>query len=148
MQNDLLSIIDTRDTSINSELNTLLVNAQKTLKLQDYYTVYLENYCSWNGNDKYTFCSPRQTEFWFNPVEVWGLNGTGVESLFPKELTDGLNTYKDVAKYMFIIYVIALAATIIELLVGITAMFSRWGSFFTTFIAAVSRAVVPFLDIC
>ena len=55
--------------------------------------------------------SPRQAEFWFNPVEVWGLNGTNAESLFPKELKDGLNTYKHVSKYMFIVYVIALVAT-------------------------------------
>jgi SUR7/PalI family len=115
------------------------VDAQKTLKIQDYYTVYLWNYCSWNGNDKYSFCSPRQSEFWFNPVEVWGLNGTNAESLFPKELKDGLNTYKNVAKYMFIVYVIALVATAIELLIGMSAMFSRWGSFVTTFFAAVSR---------
>jgi len=145
-QNDLLSIInprdtisgiDTRDRSVNSELNTLLVDAQKTLKIQDYYTVYLWNYCSWNGNDKYSFCSPRKAEFWFNPVEVWGLNGTNAESLLPKELKDGLNTYKDVAKYMFIVYVIAMVATIVELLIGISAMFSRWGSFVTTFFAAI-----------
>jgi hypothetical protein len=155
-QNDLLSIInprdtisgiDTRDTSVNSELNTLLVDAQKTLKIQDYYTVYLWNYCSWNGNDKYSFCSPRKAEFWFNPVEVWGLNGTNAESLLPKELKDGLNTYKDVAKYMFIVYVIALVATIVELLIGISAMFSRWGSFVTTFFAAVRRPPVHFHDI-
>lgn len=146
-QNDLLSIINTRDTtaavsardtSVNSELNTLLVDAQKALKIQDYYTVYLWNYCSWNGNDKYSFCSPRKSEFWFNPVEVWGLNGTGAENLFPKELKDGLDTYKNVSKYMFIVYVIALVATIVELLIGVSAMFSRWGSFVTTFFAVIA----------
>jgi hypothetical protein len=55
----------------------------------------------------------------------------------PKELEDGLNTYKNVAKYMFVVYVIALVATAVELLIGISAMFSRWGSFVTTFFAAV-----------
>lgn len=107
--------------------------------------MYLWNYCSWNGNDRYSYCSPRQAEFWFNPVEVWGLNGTNVESLFPKELKDGLNTYRDVAKYMFVVYVIALVATSVELLIGISAIFSRWGSFVTTFFAAVSRLPVPLL---
>jgi SUR7/PalI family len=106
--------------------------------------VYLWNYCSWNGNDKYSFCSPRKSEFWFNPVEVWGLNGTGAENLFPKELKDGLDTYKDVSKYMFIVYVIALVATIVELLIGVSAMFSRWGSFVTTFFAVVRRLPIHF----
>ena len=101
--------------------------------------MYLWNYCSWNGNNKYSFCSPRKEEFWFNPVEVWGLNGTGAENLFPKGLKDGLDTYKNVSKYMFIVYVIALVATIVELLIGVSAMFSRWGSFVTTFFAAVRR---------
>jgi hypothetical protein len=77
-------------------------------------------------------------------VEVWGLNGTGVESLFPKELKDGLNTYKNVSKYMFIVYVIALVATAVELLIGVSAMFSRWGSFVTTFFAAVRRLPIHF----
>jgi hypothetical protein len=70
-------------------------------------------------------------------VEVWGLNGTNAESLLPKDLKDGLNTYKHVAKYMFVVYVIALVATAVELVIGISAMFSRWGSFVTTFFAAV-----------
>ena len=77
-------------------------------------------------------------------MEVWGLNGTGVENLFPKDLKDGLNTYKNVSKYMFIVYVIALVAAVVELLVGVSAMFSRWGSFVTTFFAAVRRLPIHF----
>jgi uncharacterized membrane protein YcgQ (UPF0703/DUF1980 family) len=76
-------------------------------------------------------------------VEVWGLNGTGVENVFPKELKDALDTYKNVSKYMFIVYV-ALVATVVELLIGISAMFSRWGSFVTTFFAAVRRLPTHF----
>jgi len=77
-------------------------------------------------------------------VEVWGLNGTGVENVFPKELKDALDTYKNVSKYMFIVYVVALVATVVELLIGISAMFSRWGSFVTTFFAAVRRLPIHF----
>jgi hypothetical protein len=76
------------------------------------------------------------------------LNGTNAESLLPKELKDGLNTYKNVAKYMFIVYVIALVATIVELLIGISAMFSRWGSFVTTFFAAVRRSPLHLHGTC
>lgn len=70
------------------------------------------------------------------------MNGTNVESLLPNDLKDGLNTYKNVAKYMFVVYVIALVATAVELLISISAMFSRWGSFVTTFFAAVRRLSV------
>lgn len=43
---------------------------------------------------------------------------------------------------MFVVYVIALVATAVELLISISAMFSRWGSFVTTFFAAVRRLSV------
>ena len=39
---------------------------------------------------------------------------------------------------MFALYVLALVSTIFTLVVGISAVFSRWGSFFTTFFAAAS----------
>ncbi len=147
--NDLLDIIDLsstssnlnlakRDTNTTSELASLLAEAQKELTLKDYYTIYMWNYCSWSGDEKYSYCSPKKAEFWFYPVEVWGLNNTaGIETLIPTDLKDALNTYQTVSKYMFIIYVIALVATAVELLIGISAIFSRWGSFFTTFFAMV-----------
>ena len=39
---------------------------------------------------------------------------------------------------MFALYVLALVCTILTLVVGVSAVFSRWGSFFTTFFAAGS----------
>jgi hypothetical protein len=126
-------------TGINTSsiLTAALSQARQDLHLKEYYTVYLWNYCAWTGADKYSFCSPKQAEFWFNPVEVWGLNNTGVENVFPKQLQHGLNIYHDVSKWMFIVYVIALIATVLEILVGISAIFSRWGSFATTFFSTV-----------
>lgn len=148
---NLLDIIDATTTSSSlatratatsdSSLESLLAQAQSELKVKDYYTIYLWNYCAWNGNDKYSYCSPKQSEFWFNPIEVWGLNGTGVESLLPTDLKDSLKTYEAVSKAMFIVYVAALIASVISLLIGITAMFSRWGSFCTTIFAWVSWAL-------
>jgi len=124
----------------NKYLTDGLLAAKKDLNLKDYYTVALWNYCSgdWkDGNIKYDYCSPHKNEYWFNPVDVWGLNNTGVENLFPKELRDGLKVYKTVSKWMFIAYAVAFFATIAELVVGISAIFSRWGSFATTIVAGV-----------
>jgi len=146
--NELLDIIDISSTLNNlnlakrdtdSELTSLLAEAQKDLKIKDFYTIYLWNYCSWNGDEKYSYCSPGKAEFWFNPIDVWGLNDTaGIETLIPTDLKDALKTYQTVSKYMFVVYVIALVATAVELLIGISAIFSRWGSFFTTFFAVVA----------
>lgn len=122
----------------NDVLNQALNQAKAAANVKDFYTLYLWNYCSWDGSEKYSFCSPREAYFAFDPVEVWGLQNTGVENVFPKQLTDGLRVYKAVSKWMFIAYIVALVATVIELLVGISAVFSRWGSFVTTFFASVS----------
>lgn len=125
----------------NKLLTEGLQQAKQDLHLQDFYAVSLWNYCSGNYTNHqwhYTFCSPRQSEYWFNPVEVWGLNNTGVENLFPKELQDGLKVYQTVSKWMFIAYAVAFFTTITEVVVGVTAIFSRWGSFATTIISSVS----------
>jgi len=125
----------------NKYLTDGLLQAKKDLNLKDYYTVALWNYCSgdWkDGKIDYTFCSEKKRYFWFNPVEVWKLNDTGVENLFPKELTNGLKLYKKVAHWMFVTYAIAFFLTLTEVVVGFTAIFSRWGSFATTIIASIA----------
>lgn len=116
------------------------------LNISDFYHISLWNYCegdfgsnSTGGTvDNVKFCSPHTNEFWFNPVEVWKLNNTGIDKLFSKELQSGLDTYKTVAKWMFIAYVVALISTIVEILVGFLALFSRLGSVVTTIVSSIS----------
>ncbi|KAI4255444.1 MAG: hypothetical protein L6R42_006740 [Xanthoria sp. 1 TBL-2021] len=115
--------------------------AKDALDIKDFYHVSLWNYCAGDfdkGQDKVTYCSPRKNQFWFNPVEVWGLNNTGVEKLFSDELRSGLNAYQKATKWMFIAYVVAVVATIVEIFVGIFALFSRLGSLATTIVSTVS----------
>lgn len=127
-------------------LNLTTSVAKAALDVKDFYHISLWNYCSGdfhtNGSgsvsDHVTYCSPHTNEFWFNPVDVWGLNNTGIDQLFSKELRDGLNTYRVVAKWMFIAYIVALISTIAEILVGILALFSRLGSLATTIVSSVS----------
>lgn len=108
--------------------------------MQEYYTIYLRNYCGWNGDDKYSNCTDPKSYFWFNPIRIWGLDNAGVpvDEYLPDSLTGGLDSYHAASKAMFVLYCAALAATSFTLLVGISAIFSRWGSLFTTFFAAVS----------
>lgn len=66
--------------------------------LKDIYTVGLMNYCDGDKNStggyKVTYCSERKAAFWFNPVDVWGLNNTAAEgmsenrNLPPRRMTD------------------------------------------------------------
>jgi hypothetical protein len=113
--------------------------------LKDFYDIGLWNYCYGNktshGDYEITHCTARQSEFYFDPITVWHLNDTtvdGVKPVLPSKLQDGINTYRTVAKWMFIGYCIAAGATVVELLVGLLAIFSRLGSLLTSLVSAIS----------
>jgi len=120
--------------------------AKTALNISDFYHVSLWNYCSGSfgsnstggTSDNVNFCSPHETYFWFNPVDVWNLNNTATDQFFSSELKAGLNTYRITAKWMAICYIVAVISTIVEILVGFTALFSRLGSLATTIISSVS----------
>ena len=141
-------VVDPRNLSLpqNALTNAVIGEAtnavRESLNVYDFYHVSLWNYCAGNftssGGDNVTFCSPHTNEFWFNPVEVWGLNNTNIDQFFSKELRDGLNAYETAARWMFISYIVALVATILEILVGFSALFSRLGSLATTIVSTVS----------
>lgn len=125
----------------SSDLSSLLNQAKNALQLKDFYDVGLFGYCDGNvtkNNFDTTYCSKAKAAFWFNPVEVWGLNGTGVENVLPKNLQNDLNMYKAVSKWMFVAYIVAFASTVLELLVGLTAICGRLGSCITTLVSSVS----------
>ncbi|KAJ9220947.1 hypothetical protein DTO207G8_2643 [Paecilomyces variotii] len=135
----LSSALGASDTSSN--LSSLLNEAEKELNLKDFYDIGLFGYCDGdvtNDEFKTTNCSKAKAGFWFNPVQVWNLNGTGIEDILPDSLQKELNTYKAVTKWMFIAYIIAFAATVVELVVGLTAICSRLGSCITSLVSTVS----------
>lgn len=130
--------------NVDDKLRTFLdelTSSEKSSNLSDVYQVYLWNYCQGsdkNGTVSLTKCSSKQARFWFNPVEVWGLNGTGVTDLVPNELEKGLNIYQKVANWMFVAYAIAFFTTLSSIVVGLLAICSRWGSCCTTIVSAAS----------
>ncbi|KAF1958760.1 hypothetical protein CC80DRAFT_408478 [Byssothecium circinans] len=127
---------------IDNDLLKALQGAAKTDKLQDFYKVGFWGYCEGeidsNGKENIKTCSERKNYFWFNPVEVWKLGDTPAQKLFPEDMQKGLETYHKVSRWMFTAFMIAVASTVVEILVGIAALFSRWGSFVTTIVSTVS----------
>ncbi|KAL4960138.1 SUR7/PalI family-domain-containing protein [Aspergillus stella-maris] len=123
----------------DGDISTALDEVQKYFNIPDFYNIGLFGYCQGNvtSNDEYkvTNCSSPDAQFWFNPTEIWNLDRLGLENAIPDDLQDALNVYKNVSKWMSIAYIIAFAATGLEILLGITAIFSRWGSCITTLIA-------------
>lgn len=110
--------------------------------MTDYYTIYLRGYCAWNGNDNYAFCSPPTTTkaFFFDPIKVWGLDKTGynLDQLLPDDFRNGLLAYQKGSTAMYYLFALTLAFDIATALIGISAMFSRWGSLFTTIFADIA----------
>ncbi|KIX00446.1 uncharacterized protein Z518_10585 [Rhinocladiella mackenziei CBS 650.93] len=125
-------------------LGGALEAAKQSLGMKDYYTIYLRSYCSWNGDDTYANCTDPEAYFWFNPINIWGLNNTGVpvDDYLPQTFRDGLDAYHAASKALFYLYVFALSAACVTILVGFSAIFSRWGSFFTTFCASAMAILI------
>lgn len=128
-----------------TEAEDLLADLQKaetSSNIRDFYDIGFLGYCAGNKTSKgdyvVDYCSHAKSMFWFDPVTVWGLNGTGAEALLPDTLKDGLKAYEKASKWMFVAYMIAFAAAVVEILVSFSAFFSRIGSLITSLISGVS----------
>lgn len=130
-----------KDPPLRAFINNL-VSSSRSNNLADIYEIYLRNYCSGSKNSTggavLTTCSPAKSDFWFDPITIWGLNGTGVAADFPTALQDGLNVYQKVSKWMFVAYVVAIIATAANVVLGIFAICSRWGSCVTSIAASIA----------
>lgn len=104
----------------------------------DIYQIYIWNHCSSKADGTDFSCSPRRASYWFNPIEVWGLEGTEVQEHFPQRLQDGLNAYRKVAGWMFGCYAAAACITAAEIILGLLGICSRMGSLATTIVSGVT----------
>lgn len=135
------ALSDAGVTVSDGDITAALEQVQKQFDIKDFYNVGLWGYCEGNINDnKFNIsdCSKPKAEFWFNPIEVWNLKETGLENGLPSGMRKSLNLYKNVSKWMFIAYIVAFVATVVELVVGIFAICSRWGSCVTTLVSGVA----------
>lgn len=137
--------------NINNDLLNALTGAASSKELKDFYQVGLWSYCSGENKDgveKITYCSSSKTQFWFNPIDEWGLQNTSVQNVLGDDLQKGLNTYKKVAGWMNWAFIIATILTAAEFVVGFFAIFSRWGSLVTTILSTVSSPDIQISTTC
>lgn len=157
--------MDISSTSTLDNTNTLALALQEVENnLADVYEIHLWNYCSSDKRDgDITYCSKRQADYAFNPIAVFGLNKTTPtstssssgalqsleskvtgsinseeETLLGKGAKDALDVYRKASKAMFVLYAVSFWTTLATIILGITAIFSRWGSFLTWIFAVVS----------
>lgn len=124
---------------INNDFLNALRGSSSAGELQDFYQVGLWSYCEGKKDSKgvetISKCSARKFQFYFDPVEVWGLKNTSVQEVLGDKFTKGMNTYKKVAGWMNWAFVITIVLTAVEFVIGFFAIFSRWGSLVTTIIS-------------
>lgn len=128
----------------NNLLHALQAVAGNGGPLKDFYTVGLWNYCEGDqdkdGKETITYCSPRKANFWFNPMAVWNIDNSS--AVFGGDMEKGINAYHKVAGWMYSSYIIAIILTAAEFLVGLAAIFSRWGSLVTTVVSTAQTVFV------
>ncbi|KAJ6021773.1 hypothetical protein N7540_007277 [Penicillium herquei] len=130
-------------TSVNAteveDLVDQLASNQADSLVKEFYDIGLWGYCDGDirsGDFDTTHCSKPKSEFYFDPLSVWGLeNSTAVKDELPSDYNKDMKIYKAVSKWMFIAYIVAFILTIVEILVGFFAICSRWGSCVTTLFA-------------
>jgi len=146
-------------------LTLALEEAKANNELASVYQIHLWNYCSANSSiGTIDFCSDRHSNYYFNPVEVWGLNATATTSGAASTSTDSniieseissvenntkalenkvlgksgreaLDAYEHVAKWMFIAYEVSFYTTLATIICGLLAIWSRIGSFLTWYVS-------------
>ena len=144
----------------DSDLAASLQNAKKLVGLAEVYNINLWNYCSSNKSSGVVdYCSGRTSEFYFDPIQVWGLNSTQVQEATgsanlmqtveqkEQDLEDqilgtggkkALEAYKTASKWMWIAYQVSLWTTLATIILSIFAIFSRIGSLLTWILSVIS----------
>lgn len=173
-----LSVADAGALADSTTLTAALSLAQDQGLLHDRYQIHLWNYCTQDDNDGVSTsrqCTPRSGDFYFNPVEVWGLNATtaaastatptvagnnAVQSkiaelqgnaeeleneLLGESGEKALDAYRKVSRWMFIAYAVSFWTSLATIVLGILAIFSRWGSLLTWIAALVSRPLPVYI---
>lgn len=113
--------------------------------IKDWYTIGLWNQCHGsfkNGEMVTEGCSDPHIKYWFDPKKEFNLGDIPVDELYSDKLKNALNTYHKASNALYYIFIIAFVTTIVEILAGIGAIFSRWGSFFTTLVSLVSHILM------
>ncbi|KAK4555178.1 hypothetical protein LTR86_007944 [Recurvomyces mirabilis] len=135
-----LSTASAGNLANTTTLTAALELAQSENQLAKIYQIHLWNYCSSSKTDgSIDFCSKKESQFVFDPLSVWGLNGTNATSssnsaasnviqseinqakdsaeglenkLLGKSGKAALDAYRHVAKWMFIAYEISFWTTL------------------------------------
>jgi hypothetical protein len=111
--------------------------------IPEFYTIGLWGYCKGSSNGTgsiVTNCTTPSSSFWFNFTEVMGMESLEtslVGKIFPSQYEGVMKVYRAASKGIIAFYIMAVIASVLTTVLGLTATLSRWGSTFTSFFAIV-----------
>jgi hypothetical protein len=122
--------------------NLVFVNSiARSLGLHDFYQVGLWNYCEGYRDEGITNCSPPQSLYWFNPVQILLSELlAGATIVLPAEINNILNLVRIASNLMFAFFVTGTVMNFVAVFVVVLAWYSRWWSLplaLFTFVAAL-----------
>ena len=115
------------------------------LGLSDYYRVNLWNYCSYNATSKNDeHCTKGKFDWASSTIDLTHIKqivqqqSNYPNATVPEPLNGSLKTFKTVHKWTQVVYVIAIVASFLTLILGIAAIFSKIASCITYIICGVA----------
>jgi len=125
MKLDLSHIIPT------SVPNFALINTiAQTLGLHDFYTVGLWGFCEGYKADGVTYCSPTQSLYWFNPVEILRNELlAGASIALPADINDILDLIRLASRVMFGFFLTSACLSFVLMFLNPLSVRTRWWTF-------------------
>ncbi|KAF1973185.1 integral membrane protein [Bimuria novae-zelandiae CBS 107.79] len=108
--------------------NFALINTiAQTLGLHDFYQVGLWGFCEGYVNEGVTYCSPPETLFWFNPVEILTRElFAGASINLPTDINDILDLIRIVSHVMFGFFLTSACLSFVLMFLLPISIYSRW----------------------
>lgn len=93
--------------------NAVFINSiAQSIGLHDFYQVGLWNFCEGYNGEGITYCSPTETLYWFNPVEIiLGELLAGASITLPTEIVDVLHLIELASAWMFSCFLVGTVLT-------------------------------------
>ncbi|KAK4104234.1 hypothetical protein N658DRAFT_248067 [Parathielavia hyrcaniae] len=122
-----LNLADIIPTSVP---NAELINSiARSIGLHDFYQVGLWNFCEGYLHEGITYCSPPETLYWFNPVEVlMDELLAGATIALPTAVVTILSVLRITSQIMFGFFLTACVLAFLLVLLSPLAVASRWWS--------------------
>ena len=122
--------LDLADIIPMSVPNASLVNSiAQSIGLHDFYQVGLWNFCEGYRNIGITYCSPPQSLYWFNPVEILMSELlSGATIALPTEVVTILDVLRATSNLMFGFFITSACLSFILVFLSPFAIRSRWWS--------------------